>query len=93
MTFVPVELRGLAVPLPAAGTVSFEMQGDLTVRDATRRVTWAATAAFAGEEATVRARTAFRFGDFGLRVPRVSVVLGVEDDIRLEADLVLRRGP
>ena len=39
----------------------------------------------------IRARTAFRFGDFGLRVPRVSVVLSVEDDIKLEADLSLRR--
>ena len=39
-----------------------------------------------------RARTTFRFGDFGLRVPLVSVVLSVEDDIKLEADLVLRRG-
>jgi hypothetical protein len=41
---------------------------------------------------SVRARTAFRFADFGLRIPRVSVVLSVEDDIKLEADLVLRRG-
>ncbi len=40
---------------------------------------------------TVRARTAFRFEDFGLRV-RVAVVLSVEDNIRLEADLLPRRG-
>ena len=58
----------------------------------TRRVTWEATATFAGQEVSVRAKTAFRFGDFGLRVPRVSVVLSVEDDIRLEIDLLLRRG-
>ena len=44
-----------------------------------------------GSRVSVRARTAFRFGDFGLLVPRVSVVLSVEDDIKLEADLVLRR--
>ena len=30
---------------------------------------------FDGPTVTIRARTAFRFGDFGLRVPRVSVVL------------------
>jgi hypothetical protein len=57
----------------------------------TRRVTWEATAAFDGAEVSVRARTSFRFEDFGLRVPRVSVVLSVEDAIRLEADLRLRR--
>jgi hypothetical protein len=61
------------------------------VRDVTRRITWDATASFAGPDVSVRARTAFRFEDFGLRVPRVSVVLSVEDTIRLETDFVLRR--
>ena len=92
VTFVPTEARRLPVPLPQSGSVPFELVGDLTVKEATRRVTWDATATFDGPKVTVRARTAFRFGDFGLRVPRVSVVLSVEDDIKLEADLVLRRG-
>ena len=65
--------------------------GDLTVRDATRRITWEATATFNGQDVSVRARTAFRFTDFGLRVPRVAVVLSVEDNIRLETDFLLRR--
>jgi polyisoprenoid-binding protein YceI len=92
VTFVPTEARRLPFPLPQSGSLPFELVGDLTVKDATRRVTWNATASFDGPRVTVRARTAFRFGDFGLKVPRVSVVLGVEDDIKLEADLVLRRG-
>lgn len=91
IAFVPTEARGLRVPLPATGTASFELIGDLTVRDVTHRTTWEATATFNGDEASVRAKTAFRFGDFGLRIPRVSVVLSVEDNIRLEADLLLRR--
>jgi polyisoprenoid-binding protein YceI len=92
VTFVPTETRRLPFPLPQSGSVPFELVGDLTVKETTRRVTWDATASFDGARVTVRARTAFRFGDFGLRVPRVSVVLSVEDDIKLEADLVLRRG-
>ena len=91
VTFVPTEARRLAFPLPQTGSVPIELVGDLTVRDVTRRVTWEGTATFDGPRVTVRARTAFRFGDFGLRVPRVSVVLSVEDDIKLEADLSLRR--
>jgi polyisoprenoid-binding protein YceI len=93
VVFVPTELRGLPAPLPAAGAVSFEVVGDLTVRDATRRTTWQATATLAGRDARVQARTALRFADFGLRVPRVAVVLSVDEVIRLEADLLLRRGP
>ena len=91
VVFAPVEVRGLRFPLPASGTATFALVGDLTVRDATRRVTWDATASFNGPEVGIRARTTFRFEDFGLRVPRVSVVLSVADDIRLEVDLLLRR--
>ena len=92
VAFAPAEARGLPAPFPPDGSVPFELVGDLTVKDVTRRVSWTATASFDGPRVAVRARTAFRFGDFGLRVPRVSVVLSVEDDIKLEADLVLRRG-
>ena len=81
----------MSFPLPQTGSVPIELVGDLTVKDVTRRVTWEGTATFDGPRATIRARTAFRFGDFGLRVPRVSVVLSVEDDIKLEADLSLQR--
>ena len=92
VTFVPTETRRLPFPFPGTGSVPFELVGDLTVKEVTRRVSWDATASFDGPRVAVQARTAFRFGDFGLRVPRVSVVLSVEDEIKLEADLVLRRG-
>jgi polyisoprenoid-binding protein YceI len=91
VTFIATEARRLPFPLPASGSVPFELVGDLTVKDATRRVTWKATATFDGTKVSVRARTAFHFGDFGLRQPRVTVVLSVEDDIKLEADLSLQR--
>lgn len=92
VTFVPTELRGLGIPLPKSGSVPFEIVGDLTVRDVTRRVTWEATGAADGEDVSVKAKTAFRFEDFAIRVPRVARVLSVDDTIRLEADLLLRRG-
>jgi hypothetical protein len=91
VTFVATEARRLPFPLPQAGSVPIELVGDLTVKDVTRRVTWEGTASFDGPRIAVRARTAFKFGDFNLRVPRVSVLLSVEDDIKLEADLSLRR--
>jgi polyisoprenoid-binding protein YceI len=89
--FIPTEIRGLQFPFPQNGAASFELIGDLTVRDVTRRVTWEATAAFNGPDVNVQAKTAFRFADFGLTIPRVSSVLSVEDNIRLETDLLLRR--
>jgi len=91
VTFVPTEARRLPFPFPQRGLVPFELVGDLTVKDLTRRVTWQSTATFDGPRVSVSARTAFHFADFGLRQPRVSVVLSVEDDIKLEADLPLQR--
>src|SRR5688572_12126075 len=89
--FVPTDVRGLGVPLPQSGTATFELTGDFTVRTVTRRTTWQATATFSGAEVDVRARTAFRFPDLGLQIPRVASVLSVDDNIRLELDLILRR--
>jgi polyisoprenoid-binding protein YceI len=90
--FIPNEVRGLPFPLPQTGTASFELIGDLTIRDTTRRITWEATATFNGQEISVQAKTSFRFADFGLSIPRVASVLSVEETIRLETDLLLRRG-
>jgi polyisoprenoid-binding protein YceI len=89
--FIPTDVRGLSVPLPQSGTATFELTGDFTVRTVTRRTTWQATATFNGAEVDVRARTAFQFADLGLQIPRVASVLSVDDNIRLELDLVLRR--
>lgn len=93
VVFSPTEVRGLRFPLAASGTASVTLVGDLIVRDVTRRITWEATMTFEGREVSVRARTVFRFEEFGLRIPRVAVVLSVEDTIRLEVDLLLRRSP
>ena len=89
--FIPSEVRGLPFPLPQTGTASFELIGDLTIRGTTRPITWEATATFNGQEVSVQAKTSFRFADFGLSIPRVASVLSVEDTIRLETDLLLRR--
>jgi polyisoprenoid-binding protein YceI len=88
--FVPTDVRGLPFPLPQTGTASFELTGDFTVRDVTRRVSWQATATFNGQDVNVQAKTAFRFSDFGLTIPRVASVLSVEDNIQIETELLLR---
>jgi polyisoprenoid-binding protein YceI len=89
--FIPGDVRGLRFPLPETGTASFELSGDLTVRDVTRRITWEATASFNGDDVSVEAKTTFRFADFGLSIPRVASILSVEDTIHLETTLLLRQ--
>ncbi len=89
--FVPREISGLSFPLPETGQVSFQVTGDLTIRDVTRPVTWAVSGAVEGGQAVGTASTTFTFAEFNLSQPRVPVVLSVKDSITLETDITLQR--
>ena len=84
--FVPTAVEGLPWPLPAAGDVTFQLVGDLTVHGATNPTVWQVTAKTDGTSVTGNAATSFKFSDFGMSTPRVAVVLSVEDTIKLEFD-------
>ncbi|MCW5853628.1 MAG: YceI family protein [Anaerolineae bacterium] len=84
--FVPTEIKGLASPLPTSGEVQFQLVGDMTVRGVTKPVTWDVTGKIEGQSLVGQAKTAFKFGDFGMEAPRVPILAAVEDNIRLELD-------
>lgn len=89
--FVPTEVRGLPQPLPEEGTANVVIVGELTIRNVTRQTVWEGTVTFSPDGFQVSVRTAFTFADFDLTKPRVALVLSVDDQIRLEADVKLRR--
>lgn len=89
-TFVPTGAGALPADLPRQGEWTFQLQGNLTIRDVTKPVTWDVQAKRSGGEIKATARTRFKFGDFGMQVPRVFTVLSIEDDIRLEIELVAK---
>jgi polyisoprenoid-binding protein YceI len=88
--FVPVKTSGLALPLAANGELKFTLSGDMTIHGTTKTVSFTVTATRAGSKltATATADPSWKFGDFGMTVPRTISVLSVEDDIRLEIALV-----
>ena len=90
-TFRPKGVRGLPNPLPRQGKVPIQVVGDLTIKGVTAEVVWEGEAEFQGDEVRVFLRTEFPFEKFRLAQPRVSVVLSLENRIRLEVELVLRR--
>jgi polyisoprenoid-binding protein YceI len=90
--FVPTDIKGLPVPVPQSGSVTFEVTGDLTIRDVTKSVTWQVTGEINNGLATGKATTHFTFADFNLTQPKVPVVLSVEDNIILEVTIVMRPG-
>lgn len=85
--FVVRQTPGLAWPLPSEGEASFQLVGDMTLHGITRPQTWEATAQFNDGGFTSQARTNFPFEYFNLEVPRVRILLSVENDIRLELEL------
>jgi polyisoprenoid-binding protein YceI len=89
--FILREVRGLTSPLPHTGEAQFQALGDMTIHGVTKPLTWDVSASFAEKEITGRATTSFQFGDFGMTVPRVLVVLSVEDKIQLVINFRLSR--
>ncbi len=90
-TFVPTSAPGLPLQLPADGKVSFKLNGNLTIKNVTKPVTWDVSGQVNGNEATGTATTSFNFAYFNLERPTVAIVLSIEDNIRLEMDLDLQR--
>lgn len=86
---VPTALSGLPWPLPASGSFTFTLTGDLTVHGVTRPTTWQVTAAAKDGGFSGSASTHVTFADFGMTPPRVMVVLSVADTIGLEYDFRL----
>jgi polyisoprenoid-binding protein YceI len=82
--FVTRQVQGLPSPLPTSGEASFQLLGDLTIHGMTRPATWEATARFGEQEVTGQATTRLKITDFGMQIPRVTLVLSVEDDVRLD---------
>jgi polyisoprenoid-binding protein YceI len=89
--FVPTKATGLTLPLPASGTFTFTLTGNLTIKGTTKEVTFDVTAKRDGSDltATATANPSWKFGDFGMRAPSVPFrVLSVTDEIRAVIDLV-----
>jgi polyisoprenoid-binding protein YceI len=75
---------------PAEGQdLAFRLLGDLTVRQATRAVTWEVTAQLAGERITGSARTVILMADFGVTPPDIAGILRVKDGVTLTIQFTL----
>ena len=88
VTIVPKSFAGLNAK-PGSAPIDFDMVGDLTVHGVTRLTTWKVTAHSEGGDIVGTATTSFTFKDFSLDQPKVSVLLSVEDTIKLEYDFRL----
>jgi|GEM_PF-414439 polyisoprenoid-binding protein YceI len=95
--FTPTSLAGLGTaPVALGSTVSFQINGDLTIVDTTLPVTFDAVVTVDQNVITGTATTVVRWADFGLRIPSVPGVANITDEVTLAisftADLVEAEG-
>lgn len=89
ITFTPTRMEGLPAQGAPGQSYTFQVVGDLTIRDVTKEVTFDVTATPASDarlEGT--AKSAIRYADFGIAIPQVRQVASVDEEVRLEIDFV-----
>ncbi|MBZ0302775.1 MAG: YceI family protein [Anaerolineae bacterium] len=89
-TFVPTAISGMpAGPVNVGDTVTFELTGDLTVRNITNPVTFAVTATLTAENRLDGTASAMvTRTEYELTIPRAPGVANVTDDLALEITFV-----
>lgn len=89
ITFTPTSLAGLPEQATIGQAFTFQIIGDLTVKDVTRSVTFEVTVTPIDEnQIRGEATTTIRHADFGLLIPDVPSVSDVSDEVRLELEFV-----
>ncbi len=84
---VITEIQGLDWPFPESGETSFQLTGDMTIKEVTSPVTWEVEAQSSGGMVTGQAKAVVTFDQFGLDKPSLAFIVSVEDEIRLELDI------
>lgn len=89
ITFAPTAVAGLPDQVSVGESLSFQIIGDLTIRNVTRTVTFDAslTVVSEGEIAATATATIDR-ADFELSIPAVPRVAGVDEQVLLEIEFV-----
>ena len=86
-----------ALNLPAAyqdgQEVTFDLVGDMTIRDVTKSVTWQVKGVRNGTTVTGTATTVIAMSDFGIAPPNIANMIKVEDAVTLEVSFFATATP
>lgn len=88
--FVASTLAGLPAAVASGDTVTFQMIGELTIREVTQPATFDVTATLDGDTLTGNATTSFLMSDFGIDPPSFVNTLTVADPVTVEVAFTAR---
>ncbi len=87
-TFVVREVEGLDGALADGEETTIMLIGDLTFHGVTKLAAWEATVTKDGDTLNGTATTSFTFPDFEIEKPIIGPVVGIDDVVTLEVDIV-----
>jgi polyisoprenoid-binding protein YceI len=89
ITFAPAEITGLPESVAWGESISFEIEGELTIRDVTNEEVFTVTAVpISGTRLEGTATTTVMRQDYNLQIPAVRNVADVDEAVVLEFDFV-----
>lgn len=89
-TFQVTEVKDFPANPQEGQEISFQLLGDLTIRETTRPVTWQVTATLNGDKLSGSATTKIMLVDFGVTPPSIAGVLTVTDGATLTLEFTLQ---
>jgi len=89
--FTPLEIQGLPATYQEDDQISFQVSGDLTVRNVTRPVTFDVLFSGEGDTITGEATTAILLSDFEVGPISIAGILNTEDEVKLTFRFVARK--
>lgn len=90
ISFKPTQISGLSGSAAPGQSFTFQVAGDLTIRDTAQPVVFDVTVNVESpERLTGTAKSSVKRADYGINIPSVPFVANVGDDVTLEIDFVL----
>jgi polyisoprenoid-binding protein YceI len=92
ISFNPTSLSGLPASAAVGDTFTFQVSGDLTIRDITQSVTFEVEVTVVSEtRLSGKASAVIQRADYKLVIPEVPSVAGVDEAVKLEIDFTASR--
>lgn len=93
ITFTPTEITGLPDTVAVGDTITFQVNGDLTITGISQPATFAVTVTIVSEtEISGTASTVVTREAYNLRIPSVPAVANVEEEVEIYLDFVASAG-
>jgi polyisoprenoid-binding protein YceI len=93
ITFAPNRMVGLPETATVGQPITFQMVGDLTIRGTAKEATFDVTLTpTANNRLEGTASTSIKYADWGVAIPQVPSVAGVDEDVALHLDFVATSG-